>query len=184
MTGLCIILLMTAHDVMCFAVPDCFTFQYVRYFLCFLPVTLTKSMSPSPSLLQNEYSPHKIETIVSVVVASTACTLSILGSALIIGTYISYLEIRKPARSLLFYLSITDLGTALSYAMTFIVCGGSCDCTEGAKELYSLLGIYFPVSSFLWTDCIALYIYAGMTRTNCNYILLSFLFIYISFYAY
>eukprot|EP01083_Nonionella_stella_P059464 155547_1 len=100
-------------------------------------------------------------TILIYVLTSISCTLSIFGSLLILGTYYHYQQIRKPARSLLFWLSVTDLGTALSYGMAVIQCGGHCNCLLATREIYTLLGIFFPVSSFLWTDCIALYIYAA-----------------------
>lgn len=32
----------------------------------------------------------------------------------------------------------------------------------------AITGIYFPVASFLWTDCIAVYVYLVVTRMSCR----------------
>ena len=95
-------------------------------------------------------------------IAIISCILSIFGSFLIIGTYRHYPCIRKPARSLLVWLSLADFGTAISYILTFGICKRHCECNgnETLRVVFTLLGIYFPVCSFLWTDMIGLYFYA------------------------
>jgi len=103
---------------------------------------------------------------VYVSIASTSCVLSVFGSLLIIVTYLCYPTIRKPARLLLLWLSVADLGTAVSYLATFIACGNSCDCELLEKETFTLLGIYFPVCSFLWTDSVGLYFYAAIYQKS------------------
>ncbi|ETO07846.1 hypothetical protein RFI_29543, partial [Reticulomyxa filosa] len=61
------------------------------------------------------------------------------------------------------YLSIADACTALGYLISVLNCPG-CVCAYWKKELYTLLTIYFPVASFLWTDCIGLYAYGAANQ--------------------
>jgi len=90
-----------------------------------------------------------------------SCLLSIGGSLGIIIAYYLYPALRKPARHLLLWLSVADLGTALIYIITIIGCYDCKHCSEPTKLATSLIGVFFPVSSFLWTDCIALYIFGA-----------------------
>lgn len=60
----------------------------------------------------------------------------------------------KPGRILLFWLSVADFMTALFYFLSAF---------SKIKERYcttlALITIFFPVSSFVWTDIIAFYLY-------------------------
>jgi hypothetical protein len=60
----------------------------------------------------------------------------------------------KKGRQLIFWLSICDLFTSLVYFLNSFDHGNDHLCT-----VYALLGIFFPVASFLWTDFIAYYLY-------------------------
>ena len=53
-------------------------------------------------------------------------------------------------RKLLFYLSLADFGTAIVYLGNCLFTPSDIGCSTIA-----VLGIYFPVASFLLTDCIA-----------------------------
>ena len=75
--------------------------------------------------------------------------------------YWRYPKLRKPARYLLLWLSVADLGTALIYIITIISCYDCEHCSNGIKLLTTIIGVFFPVASFLWTDCIAIYIFGA-----------------------
>lgn len=90
-----------------------------------------------------------------------SCVLSVLGSLAIIIAYARYPKLRKPARHLLLWLSVADLFTALIYIITIIGCYDCKNCAPGIKLLTAILGIFWPVASFLWTDCIAIYIFGA-----------------------
>ena len=93
----------------------------------------------------------KTETTFHVAVALISCFLSFFGSLLIIITYWRYPQIRKPARKLLLWLSVCDLGTSVVYSLCFAACGSNCSsCSSTTQEIAAMLGIWFPVASFLW----------------------------------
>lgn len=94
--------------------------------------------------------PYKVITAVS-------CGLSILGSVLVGLTSIFPADNRsKPGKQLLLYLSITDFFTPLIYFQQIFYneTSHTTMCTVSA-----LLGILFPVASFLYTDVIAWYLF-------------------------
>lgn len=73
----------------------------------------------------------------------------------------------RPARRLLIWLCISDFLTAVVYLFP--------DNDDKFCIAQSFLGIYFPVSSFLWTDCIALYVYLIISSlTRRSYLLRSY----------
>ena len=76
---------------------------------------------------------------------------SMIGASLIIISYFYCSELRAGlARKLLCFLSLSDFFTAAVYIIPRKLVGpGGPMC-----DMQSLLGIFFPVSSFLWTDCI------------------------------
>jgi hypothetical protein len=88
-------------------------------------------------------------------VVQLSCTLSMIGSALVMLTWAYPKKNQnKHGRVLLLWLSISDFcASAVYFVQTFHI-GGNGLCTASA-----LLGIFFPVASFLWTDCIAYYLY-------------------------
>eukprot|EP01084_Bolivina_argentea_P297206 511994_1 len=98
-----------------------------------------------------------------------SCLLSFCGSLFIIVAYWKYPSLRKPARHLLLWLSVSDLGTAVIYMGTIFGCYDCEHCSESVKLITAMLGIFWPTSSFLWTDCIAIYIYgASYQKTWVN----------------
>lgn len=84
-----------------------------------------------------------------------SCVLSMLGSALVILTWAYPRKNRnKHGRILLLWLSVADLLSSCIYFIQTFHTDGNDIC-----EISALLGIYFPVASFLWTDCIAYFLY-------------------------
>jgi len=85
------------------------------------------------------------------------CTLSIIGSlSIIISYYI--LPIKGNGRELLAWLSLADLLAAINYIVPVVLNIEPSDYSNYCKS-QALIGIFFPVASFLWTDCIAWYLY-------------------------
>jgi hypothetical protein len=83
--------------------------------------------------------------------------LSIFGSTLVMLTSYYPLKNRlKRGRILLFWLSFCDFFTSLIYFIQSFTSSTSdnLDC-----KIASLLDIFFPVASFLWTDVIGKYLY-------------------------
>lgn len=95
----------------------------------------------------------KIITIIKII----SCLLTIIGSLSIIFSYILFKSLRGRGREYLCYLSITNLGTAICYLI--LLEPNINDSNSFLCGLQSLLGIFFPVSSFCWTSCIGYYMY-------------------------
>ncbi len=91
------------------------------------------------------------------IVIRISCILSMIGSALVVFTWAFPRENRhKPGRILLMWLSVADFLSSFFYIIqTF----DSVVNNESLCEALSLLDIYFPVASFLWTDFISYYLY-------------------------
>ncbi|KAL4658495.1 putative G-protein coupled receptor 157 [Arapaima gigas] len=92
-----------------------------------------------------------------------SCTLSALGSALIIFTYIAWPELRSAPRRLLVCLSATDMLSALSfgYGAWRMFQRETWDCV-----LQGALSTLANTSSFFWTVAIAVYLYIFIVRSD------------------
>lgn len=107
-------------------------------------------------------------------VVLTSCSLSFVGSSLIIFTYIVWSDLRTTPRKLLVYLSISDLLSATSYAYGVwrIFETDSTDCiVQGAISTFA------NTSSFFWTVAIAIYLYVFIVMSNqrlADYLVLFF----------
>ena len=92
-------------------------------------------------------------------VSVASCTFSIVGSFAIIITLLVFpKQLQKAGHKLLFILSCADLLTSISYlanVLTFKIH----DCT-----ILAAVDIYFPVASFLWTDCIGIFVFVSVAR--------------------
>lgn len=90
-----------------------------------------------------------------------ACGLSMLGSLLIILTYILFSDLRTTSRLLLVFLSFMDLGTALANSI-----GMAMDykhTSEGCK-IQAAFAVFCSMSSYFWTAAIAFYLYLTIVR--------------------
>ena len=87
-----------------------------------------------------------------------SCVLSIIGSMVVMGVC-SYSQLvdRQKGKQLIFWLSVADLGSSVVYLMSTL------EKNDGENtslcKTFALLGIFFPVASFLWTDFIAYYLW-------------------------
>lgn len=93
------------------------------------------------------------------VVLRTSCLLSITGS-LVVMLVCRYPESnrKRSATQLIFWLSFADFCTAVVYL--FASFEAHKDKNTPWCQTTALLGIFFPVASFLWTDFIAFYLYS------------------------
>lgn len=97
------------------------------------------------------------------VVVLISCTLSFLGSSLIIITYIAWSDLRTTPRKLLVWLSVSDWLSAVSYAYGVgkVFHADAVDCVvQGAISTFA------NTSSFFWTVAIAVYLYVFIVRSN------------------
>jgi hypothetical protein len=102
-----------------------------------------------------------ISDATSNLILRVSCALSILGSLLVMLACSLPDSLRKKkGRQLIFWLSLTDFGTSVVYFLSSFET--STKNTDSCQTL-ALLGIFFPVASFLWTDFIALHIYMIIT---------------------
>uniref|UniRef100_A0A7N9AJX8 G protein-coupled receptor 157 n=1 Tax=Mastacembelus armatus TaxID=205130 RepID=A0A7N9AJX8_9TELE len=106
---------------------------------------------------------HTVVYFSEQVVVLFSCGLSLLGSSLIILTYVIWPDLRTAPRKLLVYLSVSDLLSAASYAYGVwrAFRTDSLDCVvQGAISTFA------NTSSFFWTVAIAVYLYVFIVRSS------------------
>jgi hypothetical protein len=99
----------------------------------------------------------------------SACALSVLGAGSILYDrfYRPHLW-NRPARQLLVWLSVADLFSALAY----MIPASPLDHDQALCKSQAILGMFFPIASFLWTDCIAYYVYMVVAHLDKRFSLL------------
>lgn len=91
-----------------------------------------------------------------------SCILSILGSSIVmIACRFPETMRKKKGRQLIFWLSVSDFGTSVVY---FLSTFEHSDRNTSICKTLALLGIFFPVASFFWTDFIAWHIYVTIAE--------------------
>ena len=105
------------------------------------------------------------------VVTLISATLSVLGSAFIIFSYLFFEDLQTFQMRLIAFLSVADLFGSLSYLFGAGHAPNQCDigfsCTLTAS-----MSQFFDLATFLWTTCIALNIF--LVSTACSGIYVSF----------
>lgn len=108
----------------------------------------------------------------TVYITFVSSCLSMTGSALIILTYILWRDIRSVARAIVVFLAIADFFTAAGYLFGVIV-NYLNRRDHFDPELYkylcesqSFITTAFPISSFLWTIHLAVYLYVAIVNAN------------------
>lgn len=98
--------------------------------------------------------------------------LSMIGSALIILTYLLWRDIRTTARAIVVFLAIADFFTAAGYLFGAVVSHLYYQNVIYPNlynyfcEAQSFITTAFPISSFLWTIHLAVYLYIAIVNAN------------------
>ena len=96
----------------------------------------------------------------------TSSMLSVVGSLLIIGSYLAWKDLRTTTRKLLVYLSICDLSTAL---FNFIGLSQSVAAKQSNTDVciaQSFFNTWSSMSSFCWTVAIGIYLHVCLVKRN------------------
>ncbi len=104
----------------------------------------------------------------SVYTTMISSAASVVGSCLITLSYIIWSDLRTTARAILVFLAIADFFTALGYlfASTLFLISENNENYEISPSLctfQSFITTTFPISSFLWTANLAVYLFVSIT---------------------
>ena len=126
-------------------------------------------MDENGALFANACDPSNITQlttgpIIATIVSSVA---SIIGSCLIIVSFAVWSDLRTTARAILVFLAIADLFTALGYLFASILFLTSYQKLNNdfapLCTFQSFITTVFPISSFLWTTNLAVYLFVSIT---------------------
>ena len=100
-------------------------------------------------------------------VVGVTCILSMAGALLIILSYILIKEIRTTTRKILLHISIMDfmyaagnaIGVFINFDQYFSSLTPVSSQVRGACQAQAFFSMYGTISSILWTNCMAVYIY-------------------------
>ncbi len=105
-----------------------------------------------------------VGSIYTTMVSSVA---SVVGSCLIIISFAVWSDLRTTARAILVFLAIADLFTALGYLFASILFLANYnkynDIPPSLCTFQSFITTAFPISSFLWTANLAVYLFVSIT---------------------
>lgn len=125
-------------------------------------------------IMSEGYSPT-VQSLGPSVVAILSCTLSILGSLLILYTYIRWKDLRTGSRSIIIFLSIADLATAVGYVIGSVnyiyFFGGKentqpCNVYNTVCQIQSFVTSTSSLWSFAWTTILAVYLYLVIVKNK------------------
>lgn len=117
---------------------------------------------------ESSISPHDYTAYVTIISSS----LSMVGSSLIILTFVLWKDIRTVARAIVVFLAIADFFTAAGYLFGAVVSylnernHFNQRHYEQLCEAQSFITTAFPISSFLWTTHLAIYLYVAIVNAN------------------
>eukprot|EP01097_Dermamoeba_algensis_P011766 TRINITY_DN9253_c0_g1_i1.p1 TRINITY_DN9253_c0_g1~~TRINITY_DN9253_c0_g1_i1.p1 ORF type:complete len:369 (-),score=50.20 TRINITY_DN9253_c0_g1_i1:142-1248(-) len=90
----------------------------------------------------------------------SCCTLSFFGSFSIILAFCLFPELRTTNRKILLFISLADLITITAYILP--------PWQESACKVSSLINMYSSISSFLWTLCLAFFLYLKLMNKRSS----------------
>ena len=101
-------------------------------------------------------------------VVGTTNVLAILGSALILVSYLCFPSLRTGARLILLHLSLMDLVVGLAHFVGGVVmyAGGNATYSATFCSAHAFVGYYAIISSVLWTVCLSVYMYCLSVYSN------------------
>ena len=107
------------------------------------------------------------EIVGTIYVTMISSLCSIFGSSLIIVTFIIWPDLRTTARAILVFLAIADFLTAAGYLFASILFLNSYYTHSFVSPplctFQSFITTTFPISSFLWTANLAIYLFVSIT---------------------
>ncbi len=127
------------------------------------------------------------------VVVGITCSLSILGSLLIVLSYVCFKSMRSKTREILMHLSLMDLGVALTNLIGDAVYfdqylyhpdpDTNIDAIDALCKTQAFFAAYFTYGSILWTVSLAAYLYflimEGGTKLPTRFLQFSYFFCYV-----
>ncbi len=122
--------------------------------------------------MANDAIPSKREDVIlaRIILISATCVLSMLGSLLILFTYVAFKSLRTTARHILANLSVADFAVAVAHIVGALVnLRRSSELEEENKEsdarciAQAVVLMYSTLTSFLWTIALAVYMVAIIT---------------------
>ena len=111
------------------------------------------------------------------IVAIISCTLSIFGSLVIVYVYARWKDLRTGSRSIVTFLAIADLFTALGYVFgstNYVHHYGDAENTHEcmrfntACQIQSFVTTTSSMCSFAWTSILAIYLYMVIVRAKIS----------------
>ena len=127
-------------------------------------------------VMQDGYAPT-VQGVGPSVVAIVSCSLSVLGSLLIIYTYARWKDLRTGSRSIVTFLAIADLVTASGYIVGsanyirhFREDGNTQQCAtfNTVCQIQSFVTTTSSLCSFAWTSILAIYLYMVIVKTKIH----------------
>ena len=116
----------------------------------------------------SKVSPHDYTAYITIISSS----FSMMGCSLIILTFVLWKDIRTVARAIVVFLAIADFFTAAGYLFGAVVSylneRNHFEPTGYHRlcEVQSFITTAFPISSFLWTTHLAIYLYVAIVNAN------------------
>ena len=103
----------------------------------------------------------------NIIIVATATLFSLLGSFLIIFTYIRFKDLRTVSRHIVVCIAISDLMSSLSSCAGLLI-SPKLDPRNKACVIQAFFGAIFVLSSFLWTMCLAITLYIVIVKQNTD----------------
>ena len=121
----------------------------------------------SNSCYAGDHIPTSSEFVGTIYVTMISSLCSMLGSSLIIVTFIVWPDLRTTARAILVFLAIADFLTAAGYlfaSILFLISNYTdSPISPSLCTFQSFITTTFPISSFLWTANLAIYLFVSIT---------------------
>ena len=121
---------------------------------------MTSASTETPYQVVANRTPNKI-------IVGTATLLSLLGSFLIIFTYIRFKDLRTVSRHIVVCIAVSDLMSSLSSCAGLLV-SPTLDPQNEACVIQAFFGATFILSSFLWTMFLAITLYVVIVKQNTD----------------
>lgn len=153
-------------------IPKCY--EDAASLFGFDSVVCPRQLNCTELVMMDGYSPT-VQNVGPSVVAIFSCTLSILGSLLIVYTHLRWKDMRTGSRSIITYLAIADFATAAGYIIgsaSYIYYFGEKENTQPCNmynticQIQSFVTTTSSLCSFAWTSILAAYLYMVVVKNK------------------